>query len=446
MSEGSTPTENSDSILTRCTRKLYRHIKDPLYRNSLFLITNTVIITVLGLFFWIIVARLYTKTDVGSANAIISAINLIGMLSLLGLDATLVRFLPTTQKPAVMINSFLTITGIISLAISVIFMLGIPIWSRIHIWSPELSFIHDNPTFAISFVLFTLFLTLSPMIEAIFIAKRKAHFVLIKNSIASLVKIPLPFILFLFFRSFGIVGSVGLSIGIAAAFSIFFLLPRAENGYKAVPTINFEIIKWRWRYSIGSYFISIISTLPILILSSILIVNRKGGGTTANADFSMAWMLSSLLFAIPAAVSQSLFAEGSHFEDKLDANVSRSYKFVFLLLIPAIILFVFTGKWLLLAFGRSYSDNGTTLLQVLSLSAIFVGVNSVYYTILRVKSRIAELIALYGFSTFAILTGSYIIIPTTGIIGVGYVWLSVQGIVSIYVIARLITRYKQHTK
>ena len=160
----------------------------------------------------------------------------------------------------------------------------------------------------------------------------------------------------------------------------------------------------------------------------------------------MALMLANLLFAIPAAVSSSLFAEGSHFEDKLDANVIRSYKFVFLLLIPAIILFVFTGKWLLLAFGRSYSDNGTTLLQVLSLSAIFVGVNSVYYTILRVKSRIAELIALYGFSTFAILTGSYIIIPTTGIIGVGYVWLSVQGIVSIYVIARLITRYKQHTK
>ena len=425
---------------------MYRHIKDPLYRNSLFLITNTVIITVLGLFFWIIVARLYTKTDVGSANAIISVFNLISILSLVGLDAAIVRFLPTAQKRAAMINSFLTITGLISLAIAVVFVVGIPIWTRIHIWSPALSFVHDNPTFAISFVLCALFLTLSPMVEAVFIAKRKAHFILIKNSIASLLKIPLPFILVLFFRSFGIVGSVGLSMGIATAFSIFFFLPRAENGYKAVPALNFETIKLTWRYSIGSYFISIVSSLPILILTSILIINRKGGGLTANADFSMAWMLSGLLFTIPAAVSSSLFAEGSHFEDKLDANVSRSYKFVFLLLIPSIVLFVFTGKWLLLAFGRSYSDNGTTLLQVLSLSAIFVGVNSVYYTVLRVRNKIAELIALYGFSTVAILTGSYIIIPTTGIIGVGYVWLSVQGIVSIYVIARLITRYKQHTK
>ena len=426
-------------MLNKC-RALYGYLKTPLYRNSLFLITNTVITSALGLFFWIIVARLYTKTDVGSANAIISAISLIVMFSLLGLDAAIVRFLPTTQKQAVMINSFLTITGIISLVISVIFVLGI------HIWSPALSFIQDNPTFAISFVLCALFLTLSPMVEAIFIAKRKAHFILIKNSIASLVKIPLPFILVLCFRSFGIVGSVGLSMGIATAFSIFFFLPRAENGYKAVPALNFEIIKWRWRYSIGSYFISILSSVPILILSSILIINRKGGGTTANADFSMAWMLGSLLFAIPGAVSQSLFAEGSHFEDKLDANVSRSYKFVFLLLIPAIVFFVFTGKWLLLAFGRSYSDDGTTLLQVLSLSAIFVGVNSVYYTILRVRNKIAELLTLYGISTSAILIGSYIIIPTIGIIGVGYVWLSVQGIVSIYVVARLITRYKQRAK
>ena len=147
----------------------------------------------------------------------------------------------------------------------------------------------------------------------------------------------------------------------------------------------------------------------------------------------------------PGAVAQSLFAEGSHFEDKLDANVRRSYKFIFLLLIPLIILLVFTGKWLLLIFGKNYSESGMILLQIFSLSAVFVGVNSVYYTILRVKSKIAELIALYSLSTLAILIGSYIIIPTTGIVGVGYVWFSVQAIVSIYVTAKMMMRQKRHT-
>ena len=269
------------------------------------------------------------------------------------------------------------------------------------------------------------------MIDFIFIARRRADFVLSKNTILQLLKIPLPILLVLFFRAFGIVSSWGLAIGIALVISLFLFLPRVQKRYKPMPKLNLGIIKDMWRYSAGNYFASLFMAAPALVLP-IMIVNLLGG--EENAYFYVAWAIATLLFVIPGAVSQSLFAEGSHFEDELGVNVRRSYIFIFLLLIPAIILLLILGKWLLLLYGESYSENALMLLWILGVSSLLVGVNSVYYSILRVRGRIRELVAITGFITLVVLVGSYLITPMTGIIGVGYVWIAAQVVVSVYVL------------
>ena len=143
-----------------------------------------------------------------------------------------------------------------------------------------------------------------------------------------------------------------------------------------------------------------------------------------------------MLFAIPLAVSQSLFAEGSYFEDKLKEDVTRSLKFTYLLLVPSVIVLVLTGKWLLLAFGQSYSLNALHLLWVLSLSSLPLALTYIYTGILRVTGRIKELVAIWGFIALSVLLASYLLMPVTGIIGAGYAWLAAQTIVAVYVLAR----------
>jgi O-antigen/teichoic acid export membrane protein len=155
-----------------------------------------------------------------------------------------------------------------------------------------------------------------------------------------------------------------------------------------------------------------------------------------NAYFYIGWMIAGLLFAIPLAVSTSLFAEGSHFEDKLKENVIRSLKFTYLLLVPAVIVLVLVGKWLLLAFGQSYSANALHLLWVLSLSSLPSALSYIYTGILQVTGRIKELIAIWGFIALGTLLVSYLVMPVTGIVGIGYAWLGAQTIVAIYVLAR----------
>ncbi len=65
----------------------------------------------------------------------------------------------------------------------------------------------------------------------------------------------------------------------------------------------------------------------------------------------------------------SLFAEGSHFERELKSNVRKALKFIFLLLIPAVILIIFFGDYLLLLFEAEYSIKGLALLQIFAVSS-----------------------------------------------------------------------------
>jgi len=408
--------------------QLIQHTKDPLYRNSLFLMANTAVTVLLGYVFWIVVARYYSEADVGYGNAVIMAISLISLFSRLGLDIALIRFLPKAEKPVEMINSCFVLSAAVSLVLAIIFV------AAVDVLSPELGFINDNAVFALVFVLFSILWTLSWMLDYIFIARRKADFVLYKNTIYSVLKLVLPFILVSFFYAFGIVSSWGIAVGIGLIIGLFLFLPRTLKGYKPSPRINFQIIKGLWNYSFKNYIVILFSTSPTYLLP-LLVINRLG--PEQNAYFYIAWMVATALYIIPTAVSQSLFAEGSHHEEMLEKNVRRSCKFMFILLIPACALVLIIGKWILMAFGASYAANATLLLHMLAISSVFVAINRIYSIILLIKHRIGELIIITCVPTVLFLIACYSIAPIAGIVGVGYAWLVVEVLLSFYVLFAL---------
>ena len=408
-------------------KKLEQFVAIPLYSNAFYLMLNTGVMALFGFFFWIVVARFYTEADVGFSSAIISAISLLTLISLLGLNISLVRFLPHADKPRDLINSSYTLGGLVSLVVAGIFLAGLGFWS------PALAFVNQNAIFASAFIVFTILWTLSGLVNFTFIARRRASLVLYRGIIFSVLRLPLPIIFVLFFRTFGIVASWGIAVAVALAVSIFMFLPKVQDFYKPVPTLKLSLLKDMWRYSGGNYLANLFMACPAFILP-LMVVNILGA--EQNAYFYIGWMIANLLFAIPTAVSQSLFAEGSHFEDKLKENVTKSLKFTYLLLVPAVIVLILVGKWVLLAFGQSYSLNALHLLWVLSLSSLPLAISYIYTGILQVSGRIKELMAIWGLIALAVFLISYLIMPATGIIGIGYAWLGAQAIVAVYILAR----------
>ncbi len=410
----------------------------PLYSNALYLMAASVVSALLGFVFWMIATRFYSAEDIGLASAAISAVSLLAMLANFGLGYGLIRFLPQSGKNASsMINSCLTLGILASVVLAVIFLGGLGFWS------PALLFIRDNSVYLAAFIIFTLVFTLSTLTEQAFVAERRASFVLAKSLIFNLLRLPLPILLAAFFHSFGIFASWGISLGVALLFSVFFLLPRAQPGYRPFITINRRIVNDILHFSFANYLSIFFWAAPNFVLP-IMMVNLLGG--EPNAYFYIAWATGSILTMIPTAVSTSLFVEGSYEEKKLGLNIQRSLKMVFLIHMPAVILIVVFADKLLLLFGSSYSENATTLLRILSISSLPLAINIIYLAIKRVEKKLRIIIGLTAFIAVATLGLTYFLLPHMGINGAGIAWLISQGIVALVIVASWFKRRQANMK
>src|SRR5258708_3562621 len=234
--------------------KLYRHFfSKSLYRNSIYLILSTGVVAFFGFFFWIVNARIYTIEQVGAATTLLSIVGIISSFATLGLNNGLIRYLARSEIKNKKINSSLTITVIISVVASVIFLLGLP-----H-FTPKLLFLQSNIFYILLFICFVVFATVNGLIESVFIAYRSSKFVFYKNIILSITKLLLP-VLLLSFGVYGIFSSVGISFVIATLFSVVVLIRKFN--YKIEPLVNIEAVNKIASFSFGNYIASFIGGLP----------------------------------------------------------------------------------------------------------------------------------------------------------------------------------------
>jgi len=399
--------------------KLYNLlVKDSLYRNAIYLMLSSGILAILGFLFWIVNARLYSTEQVGIGTTLISVMALISSFSILGLDKGLIRYLPGSERKNEKINTSFTLVSLMSILIAIIYLIFLKSFS------PKLLFVRENIIFLLIFILFIVFSSLDIISENVFIAYRSSKYVLFKNIIFSTVKLIVPFVL-VAMGSYGIFMSVGIALGISLGFSLFFLVFKHNYSYR--PTMNGNVLKKMTRFSLGNYAAGFLYGLPAMVLP-ILIINTIGPKNAAY--FYMGMMIASFLFVVPITISQALLAEGSHNESELKSHLRKAIKIISIIIIPAIIITAFSGKYILLAFGKDYSSEGLNFLRLLAISGIFVSINYLSGTILRIKHKIKALISINLFSAILILGLSYLFL-TRGLLGIGFAWIIGQGLVSL---------------
>lgn len=402
---------------------LHKNLAEPLKKNAILLMLNTVFISGFGFIFWMIATRLYSPDDVGLGSATISAIGLISMIGALGFNISLIRFLPNEKRPNRIINTSLSLTGLFSLSLGIIFLFGI----RVELWSSDLSYLTDNIVFMIFFLILIMFLTIKPLLNSIFLARRNATYNFIINSVIfSPLKAILIFLLS-FMLSLGIWLSWGIALLVSISIGVFYCMPKLYKHYKFKFSIRTKYIRHMFHYSIGNYLSGIFGSLPGLFLPLVILELLSSRET---AYFSITWMLASLLFTVPISISTSLFAEASIYESKFKANMKKALKFAGLLLLLGIVpLFIFSYEILSIGFGDEYATNGSHLLRIFVISAIPVCFNSMYTTIKRVEKKVKEILVMYSFIAFMTIGGGAIMLDVHGLNGIAYAWLISQTIV-----------------
>lgn len=404
-----------------------------LYRNAIYLMVNSGVGAILGFVFWIVVARLYSTSDVGLGSALLSAVGLLSFIGTLGLGFGIIRYLPGFDNKTRLLNSSFTLAGLAAIAIALIFLAGLPFWS------PKLMFIRESSIFFAAFVIFIAAATLSQIVTYAFIAFRRAGFTLAYSIIGGVLKLALAAGLASVFKVFGIFASWGVAVAVSLVVCLFVFLPQVLPRYYPIPSLQRQASNELMHFSLANYISAALWSLPAWILP-LTVLNILGA--EANAYFYISWAMAGLPLAISSGTSFSLFAEGSYMKEKLSENLKRSLKLLALLLIPAIVILVLLGDKLLLLFGREYSLEGAKLLWLLAPAALPASINLLYLGVARVEKKLKTIILVTGATAFGTLVLSYFLLPHLGILGAGVGWLASQTVVALAIAPRLMKRLK----
>ncbi|MDP4020679.1 MAG: hypothetical protein Q8P58_01365, partial [Candidatus Adlerbacteria bacterium] len=319
-----------------------RAYHNSLLLNSLYLMSGTLVVAGFGFFFWLINEQLYLTTEIGFATVLISVMNLISIFSLIGFNATFVRYLPTSDRPNDKLNTGILLVASTAAVLSSLFVLLAPLIS------PPIHTLLAAPLVAFLFILFCTLTSVSAVIDSVFLARRQTKFVLAINFTFSVCKILLPF-LFIAWGAFGIFAAAATAQAIGLALGIT-LLVRYFN-YQPRLAIHFDIVNLVWRYSASNYLASVISLIPVTILP-IIIVNQLGAKPAAY--YYIVMMIGNLLYTIPWATARALFAEGSNNDVLLDKHFRNSVISIASLITPSIVFLLIFGGYILRVFGEDY--------------------------------------------------------------------------------------------
>lgn len=410
-------------------RKFMSMYEDSLYRNSYYLMINSFNSSVTGFIFWIIVARLFDAESVGLAIVLISASSTVVNISGLGIGTSIIRFLAKEEDKISFINTSLTIVSIASVIVSIIFILGENIWAK------KLEPILCSNIYIVTFILFTTISTLFSNFLNIYIAQREAKYYFFQNALSDILRLFFPIVFMSSFAAFSIFGSLAISNTIALLVSILYFSKKVIPYYKIRPQIKMRLIKRIKSFSISNYLVNLLSNAPSLLLPFVILHFLAPEN---NAYFYIAFSIANLLFIIPASLSTSLFAEGSFKDDSFVSNLMKMIKQAYLFIFVVIIIIILFGNKILLLFGPEYSTNSYLLLLMFAISSIFLTLNSFYMTYLKISLKTSELILLNIFLSISLLILSYIFIQIDylSINGVGFAYILVQAIISLYVLVR----------
>jgi len=357
-----------------------RYYSNTLLRNSLYPMLATAVASLFGFLFWIFSARLFAVESVGIAATLISTVGMLGVFSLIGYDASTVRFLSHEKDKNAAISTGFAIVSLFSIILSGVFLLSI------QYISPSLAFIQENTLIALLFMFFTTMTALNVYTEAVFLAYRHTVYTFIVTIVFSMVKVLLPFA-FVDFGAIGIFSAASLSQVVGFLLSVMLLMHHFS--YRPSFVFDTSVIKRFWKYSAGNYVADIFNFLPLALLP-ILVTNILGAEQAAY--YYVVIMIAGFLYVIPASTMRSLFAEGSHDEKSIPKNIQQSLTTTTLLLTPLVLLLLLINEYILALFGSSYAQRGTTFLNVAVLNSILVTISVLYGSLFRLANAIRALI------------------------------------------------------
>jgi O-antigen/teichoic acid export membrane protein len=390
---------------------------DAMLRNSLAIMATSVVTSLFGYVFWLVVAHVTTAAVTGAGAAATSALQAAATVAAVGAAAAMVEWLPRCTSEAewrarVTVGLLVATVGSAVGGTVAVLVLGTLAGTL-----PALA----TPAGGAVFVAGTVFFAVGATVDYIAVAERRGALMLARNTLFVVARIPLLFLPWLLpgtgdqiLTSWALAGAVSLLVGVVG----FRGRPLRLARRGLVPY-------WReMRTSlVGQHLVTITAMLGGYLLP-IVVVARVSA--EANAYFYATWMLGAIFFMISPAVSTSLFAEVASDPSMALATARRGAKIIGALLVVPMAVYLVGGGLLLRLFGPDYPDHGRLLLVVLTLSAVPDAVTNLAVTVLRATGRMPTALWLNTAMLVGGLALTWVLLPGMGIVAAGVGWLAAQ--------------------
>jgi len=420
-SDASSPKRPGRSVVRAPRALLARARADSLTRNSVYIMTTTVVNSAIGAAFWLVAARTFSTQAVGLGAALIAAMTLAATISTFGTGPTLIQVLPTKQAGEDWSRTFNACMGA-ALGAAVV-AAGIAL-ILLPLLSPGFLVVREN-AYQVVIACGIVFWAAATIFDYAFVAERAAGGMLARNATAAVLKLAIMLCLVALGAesSLGIVSAVTVSTAGALALAAAVLLPGLRKGYR--PQVRGVAGEARRLLSpfVGHSLITVGGILPMYALP--LIVTARLSATD-NAYFYTTWMLCNVLFMVSPAVAGALFAEGSHAGESLYQKARSSALLIAALLAVPMVVLLLGGSFILGLFGSAYAQNSHALLVLLAVSAVPDAVTNIYTSVLRVERRFGAAATLNMGMGLGAIVLAWWLLPLVGVAGAGLAWLSVQ--------------------
>lgn len=412
------------------SRLVARFASDAILRNSVFIMATSVVTSLFGYVFWLIVDRSSTAEASGAGAAATSALQATAMFASVGAAAAMIEWLPRSRsalewRQRVTAGVMVAATGGAIGGVLAVGLLGHVLGTL-----PAL----NTPAGGVLFCLGTVFFAVGTLFDYAAVSERSGGMMLTRNAVFTAARIPLllwPWLLR------GTTDQILTSWTVAGGLSLLLGLVGFRGGtYGRSLRPAFSGLAAHVREMIGSligqHFITIAAMLGTYLLP-ILVVARVSAA--ANSYFYATWMLGAVFFMISPAVSTALFAEGASDPGQIRTLTRRCAVIIVTLLAVPMVVYLLGGGLLLELFGPAYPREGRLLLVLLTLSAVPDAVTNVAVALLRATNRLRSALWLNTSMLVTSLVLSWFLLPRMGIVAVGISWIVAQSAGALWVLA-----------
>jgi O-antigen/teichoic acid export membrane protein len=404
-------TAAPSTVLQPTVTRLRSFYRDSLLRNSLFVFLATSAMAVLGFAFFIAAARLYSPNEVGEGTSFISGTGLISYFALLGLNVTIVRFLPFSTRPSDDINTSLLLVFLAGLVLSTGYLVLLPVVA------PNVASLQGSPVKSAAFILLSAMVAVNVFADSVFVAYRStAYSFVVSGVVQGSTKIVLLVVL-VGVGSFGLPVSTGAAASVAASINVTILIRRF--GLRLRPWISRAVMRRIFGFSSAHYLANLCNIVPPLVLPVVVVQQL---GQEAGGYFYVTFMISNLLYGVAYAICQSLFAEASHGEESIGRLARKAAIALAATTLPASALIISARTLLLSSFGGVYAERAADTLVVLAAAAPVVALYVLATSLMRVMTA-PYLLIVVNFVFAAGILGMAITWSGHGLVGISMGWL-----------------------